>query len=141
MKRIFVALAALSFAAAAVAGKPSKKAAEPPKSPFENVYRDATAEEIEAIREAMQDRLKDADSAKFRNVRIIGPAQTICGQYNAKNGMGAYAGYSTFLGYLMTNKTDHVVNGTPPGQSSALIFMTDEDLPGIATKSCKAKGM
>lgn len=140
MKQLVIGVAALLFAASTIAGKPDKRASKPPPSPFENVYRDATPEEIEAIREAFQDRLKDADTAKFRNVRIIGLTQTICGQVNAKNGMGAYAGYTTFLGYLITNRTDHVVNRTPPGKSSVLIFMTDEDLPGVATKSCKEKG-
>jgi hypothetical protein len=44
--------------------------------------------------------LKDADSAEFRNVGVIIPAQpdtktmgVVCGEVNAKTGLGGYSGY------------------------------------------------
>lgn len=141
MKLWIVGIVALVFAASANAGKPAKKAAEPPPSPFANVYRDATVEEIESIREALQERLKDADSAKFRNVRVIGTANELCGDVNAKNGMGAYSGYSKFNGLLITNQTDHVVNNVQPGKSSAYILFVDDETNSAATAICKKKGI
>ena len=46
-------------------------------------------------REALQDVLKDAESAKLRNVkREFGGS--ICGEVNAKNGFGAYGGFKPF---------------------------------------------
>lgn len=137
MKVWIIAIVALAFAASANAGGAAKKAADAPPSPFDNVYRDATAEEIEAVREAMQDRLKDADSAKFRNVYAIGSIPSICGEVNAKNSMGAYSGYSAFSGVLIRNQTDHVVNGVAPGKSSAVVFLIDEEGMSVVKDSCR----
>lgn len=43
---------------------------------------------------AVAENLIDPDSAKFRNVEIIG--SYVCGEVNGKNGFGAYAGYQKF---------------------------------------------
>lgn len=48
---------------------------------------------------------RDPDSAKFRYMRFVQQEETkdgeikglVCGQVNAKNGFGAYAGFSPFL--------------------------------------------
>jgi hypothetical protein len=40
-------------------------------------------------------KLKDPDSAKFRDLRDVGSA--ICGEVNGRNGYGAYAGYHPFV--------------------------------------------
>lgn len=48
---------------------------------------------------------RDPDSAKFRYMRFVQTEETkdgevkgiVCGQLNAKNGFGAYAGFSPFL--------------------------------------------
>ena len=40
--------------------------------------------------------LKDPDSALFRN-QFVG-RRALCGEVNARNGMGGYAGYSRFIG-------------------------------------------
>ena len=48
--------------------------------------------------------MKDPESVKFRNVKYIKGNDdndyvngTVCGEYNAKNGYGAYTGYKPFL--------------------------------------------
>ena len=58
------------------------------------------------LREAMADRLKDADSAKFKAVKYA-PAEApglwkMCGDVNAKNTYGGYAGFTRF--YAMVSK-------------------------------------
>lgn len=60
----------------------------------------ATAADLAGIKVAMDDVLKDADSAKLKNVFLTPEekAWRICGRVNSKNSYGAYAGYSPFLG-------------------------------------------
>lgn len=49
--------------------------------------------------------MKDPDSAKFRFVRVVQTKENedgtvmalVCGQVNAKNGFGAYAGFHSFM--------------------------------------------
>lgn len=51
------------------------------------------------LREAMESVLKDADSAKFKNIRYAEASPdswTMCGEVNAKNSYGGYAGFETF---------------------------------------------
>lgn len=53
-----------------------------------------------ALRKALEDNLKDADSAKFRNLRFKrddSGVVTACGEVNAKNSYGAYNGYEPFM--------------------------------------------
>lgn len=47
-------------------------------------------------KEAVLLNLKDADSAKFRNVVEL-DATSVCGYVNSKNGYGGYAGFRQFL--------------------------------------------
>jgi len=59
----------------------------------------AATVDIELLKTAMQSSLKDADSAKFQNIRF-GKGEhesTICGEINAKNSYGAYGGFKTFM--------------------------------------------
>lgn len=49
--------------------------------------------------ERLKNTLKDPDSAKFQNVRVIdqkGGAQVVCGEVNAKNSFGGYTGFQDF---------------------------------------------
>lgn len=50
--------------------------------------------DLEAAQEAAAYDLIDPDSAKFREVRKVG--NTVCGEVNGKNRMGAFAGFSPF---------------------------------------------
>lgn len=45
---------------------------------------------------ALQSVLKDPSSIEYKNIREYYPA-SVCGEYNAKNGMGGYTGFEFFL--------------------------------------------
>lgn len=75
--------------------------------------------ELEAVmRDRLQDILKDADSAKFRDLRKVGDG--ICGMVNAKNSYGAYAGYEPFW----ATETGVFIEGA------------DNTLPGLPARMC-----
>lgn len=93
--------------------------------------RPATDAEIVSVKAGMQDQLKDADSAKLRNVRVMSEVyglRTICGDVNAKNGYGAYIGYTTFLG-TMDNQSG--------GGTVTTIIGIDEEVRGAASAVCE----
>lgn len=52
--------------------------------------------DIDRARAAVADRLKDPDSAKFRNERKVADGG-FCGEVNGKNGFGAYSGFAPFF--------------------------------------------
>lgn len=75
--------------------------------------------ELETLaRERLQQSLKDADSAKFRDLRKVG--DDICGLVNAKNSYGAYAGYEPFW----ATDTGVFVEGA------------DDTIPGLPARMC-----
>jgi len=45
---------------------------------------------------AVESRLKDADSAKFRN-QFVGKSGVPCGEVNARNGFGGYNGFKRYI--------------------------------------------
>lgn len=45
---------------------------------------------------SVESRLKDADSAKFRN-QFVGKSGVPCGEVNAKNGFGGYNGFKRYI--------------------------------------------
>lgn len=49
--------------------------------------------------EGIKSRLRDPDSAEFRDSRFYsgGPAPVICGEVNSKNGFGGYGGFQRFI--------------------------------------------
>lgn len=57
--------------------------------------------DLKGIRVALEDHLKDADSAKLKNVRA--KDGTVCGMVNAKNSYGAYAGFTPFLALKLSS--------------------------------------
>lgn len=54
------------------------------------------AEEVEALRSAMDGSLKDSASARFKDVKLGKDGITVCGMVNSKNSYGAYAGFEPF---------------------------------------------
>lgn len=54
---------------------------------------------IGASKEAIKAQLKDAESAKFKDVRFYsgGGIPVTCGQVNAKNSFGGYGGFERFI--------------------------------------------
>ena len=84
---------------------------------------------IEKAKEIAKYDLKDPDSAKFRNVRVVTkPAQrdetkintNVCGELNAKNSYGAYIGYVKFM-WL-------------PSLSSITLYDGKKDIPTLNEK-------
>ncbi|MCZ9638564.1 hypothetical protein [Pseudomonas putida] len=67
----------------------------------------ATAVDLEGIKAAMDDVLKDSDSSKLKGVFLTreDKAWQFCGLVNAKNSYGAYAGYSPFIGMKFPRDT------------------------------------
>lgn len=62
----------------------------------------ATADDEKAILIDMEEKLKDASSARLKDVFFIPQSEkgsyVMCGKVNAKNSYGAYAGYESFTG-------------------------------------------
>lgn len=53
---------------------------------------------FEAAKKAAAYNMKDPASAQFRNMRYGGHNKiVVCGEINAKNGFGAYAGFTPFM--------------------------------------------
>lgn len=53
----------------------------------------------------LRETLKDPESAKFQNVRVVSYAggRFACGEINAKNSLGGYVGYKPFIGDFIVN--------------------------------------
>jgi hypothetical protein len=62
-----------------------------------SAYADIPEQDMQALKSAMEDRLKDAESARYKDVRIGKDGITTCGRVNSKNSYGAYTGYVPFL--------------------------------------------
>lgn len=85
----------------------------------------ASASEIDTAKDAVAERLRDPSSAQFRNVKA-GQANnglnTVCGEVNAKNGYGGYAGYQRFI----TNSDGKFVYLESQGHSNfSIMWITD----------------
>lgn len=76
---------------------------------------------IEAAKTAIEDDLRDPASARYRNLSAynIGAGETLlCGEVNAKNGFGGYAGFGVFEATFnsagqMENLVVDALNGGP----------------------------
>jgi hypothetical protein len=66
--------------------------------------REPTEEERAVIEAGVKSKLRDADSAQFRGIKI-GPDQKqtlmACGEVNSKNAYGGYVGFSKFTAMLI----------------------------------------
>ena len=67
------------------------------------------------LRDALAEKLKDADSAKLRKVEIFESKKEpgvyqICGEVNSKNSYGAYTGYTPFNGFYINEKKYYVID-------------------------------
>lgn len=102
----------------------------------------ASKAEIELIRDGMQGRLKDADSAKFRNVRIgtTSHKDTICGDVNAKNSFGAYSGFVSFMGSYL-GPDAYTDSATVKRKPTVLILRVDESAGGAVAQVCEELGI
>jgi len=66
----------------------------------EAMANDTPQQIIEKGKKALAEKLKDPDSAKFRNVRLVKylDSAVICGEINGKNSYGGYVGFVDFVG-------------------------------------------
>lgn len=62
---------------------------------------------IPKAREVFQSKLRDPESAQFRNERLTRTG-VLCGEVNSKNGMGGYTGFKEYF----TTGTVHYIQGT-----------------------------
>jgi hypothetical protein len=85
------------------------------------------------VKRALAEQLKDPGSMKVQHVKIDGDG-VLCGEVNAKNSFGGYAGFSKFFGsYFSAN---------PEGKPVAIILKIDSgDDNGAAQLMCTNKGM
>lgn len=63
-----------------------------------------TAEEsaVSIVKAHISDGFKDPASTQFRNIKSFPKEDgrwVVCGEYNTKNGFGAYVGYAQFYGF------------------------------------------
>lgn len=59
----------------------------------------AVDDRVSLARRVVLANLRDADSAKFRNVRVVSTfmGTAVCGEVNARNAMGGYVGFTEFV--------------------------------------------
>lgn len=85
------------------------------------------------LKAAMEDHLKDADSAKFKDVRYKTASASgmwvMCGYVNSKNSYGAYPGYERFAGMVAREA----------GKTVYIVLRVDGD--GVADEYCASKGL
>ena len=87
--------------------------------PVTAIAASVSAKDLEGIKSAMDDRLKDTESAKLKDVRIAKDG-TICGLVNAKNSYGAYVGYEPFIALKLSTGKFYVAGiGRESGQVCA----------------------
>ena len=82
------------------------------------------------LKEALEEELKDSDSAKIKDMRYKPDGAGLwlmCGRVNAKNSYGAYAGYQRFSGFVEKE-----------GQQIKYLVLA---LGEIAEGYCQSKGM
>lgn len=99
MRRIVVLsalLASVAFPALCGAEEPVEA------SEFRNQVRDATPEELQAIKEGLKFTLKDPYSAVVESAKIR--SINYCAEINAKNAYGAYTGVRTMSGMIVTTE-------------------------------------
>jgi hypothetical protein len=60
------------------------------------VWVSVDSSEVRAAKRALEDSLIDVDSVQYRNVRTYSEG-VVCGEVNAKNRLGGYAGYQLFV--------------------------------------------
>jgi hypothetical protein len=80
-----------------------------------------TSAQEAAVKSAVAYRLRDATSARWRNIVAITNAQGrtyVCGQVNSTNGFGGYTGFMPFWGRWQTSgafRVEHIAtpNGAP----------------------------
>jgi len=66
------------------------------KEEAERKAKEAENAQIEALKSKVLERLTDPASAQFRKLKLLQDNKGLCGEVNAKNKLGGYAGFSAF---------------------------------------------
>lgn len=82
-----------------------------------NLFMSAAQREVQAVHAEVRRALKDPDSARFVGVWVSQDRKYACGQVNAKNAMGGYAGNSSFLVRRETGDVEFMPSDSSPGDS------------------------
>lgn len=64
------------------------------------------------LRAGLERTLKDAGSVEYRGEVLTRNGTNLCGEFNARNGYGAYAGFKRFI----AEPNRHIVEGDPPSK-------------------------
>ena len=92
MKTILAVLLCLPLTLAAAKDKVPKSVT------MEDLQAQQRVKSIAIVQAHVLEAMKDPDSAKFRNVAATTTGAFVCGEVNAKNSMGGYAGFTRFYG-------------------------------------------
>ena len=86
---------------------------------------DPTPFQIEQARSIIGEKLRDAESARFRNERAFKSPEAllICGEVNGKNVYGAYVGFQAYA--ITFTFMDFPMEETPPGEPNIFHFSAD----------------
>lgn len=79
---------------------------------------------IVKAREAIRTQLIDAESARFRNEETAEKGAVVCGEVNAKNRMGGYAGFVPYIHAAIASKAASIVS---PGRPDFTAYLRMED--------------
>ena len=93
-------------------GEPCTKQGKPA------ALRQLTPAEKLAVARAVQDQLKDPESARFKWSSMMGRNGQYCGEVNAKNSYGGYTGFRPFVATLTNGKVSGVTIFGEDGQLS-----------------------
>ncbi|WP_146196954.1 hypothetical protein [Achromobacter pulmonis] len=86
---------------------------------------------IESAQQVVATQLKDPLSAQFRNMQGSEGALMVCGEINAKNGMGGYVGFKRFMVGGEVDTTSHTFK-------AGAIALIEPPKPPVDTSDLKA---
>lgn len=72
--------------------------------------RPATSEEQQAVIKHIQNKARDSDSVKVRDLQVAPDGKgnlLVCGEVNGKNGYGGFTGFQTFYGMIFPASEKH----------------------------------
>lgn len=92
-----IMLIGLLVASSAFAASPKHSTKQAPQQTEEQRIEVENNKKIDAATSAIRDALNDPESARFRHAFVSPKGRAVCGEVNAKNKMGGYAGFRRFI--------------------------------------------
>ena len=90
---------------------------------------------ITKVKNSVLAQLRDPTSAEFSNVRIVG-GLVVCGEVNAHNGFGGFAGKQKFYGNIQSDEPAHIENAS---RSSDVCDLYDQAEASVNAEEVAAK--